>query len=132
MDEKQPAARRTSSSFRHDFCTPIHQIIGYAQMLQEDLAQAKDETMLADLKKIETAAQKLLALVNTYAPPLRTAEAPAIAEVTPVRQSAELLAPPATSAATLLVVDDEEMNRDMLSRRFIQRGYSALTAGSGI
>ena len=37
------------------------------------------------------------------------------------------------TAATglLLVVDDEEMNRDMLSRRLEVEGYSVLTAASG-
>ncbi len=34
--------------------------------------------------------------------------------------------------ATLLVVDDNEQNRDMLSRRLIKRGYSVLTADGGV
>ena len=33
--------------------------------------------------------------------------------------------------ATLLVVDDNEQNRDMLSRRLVKRGYAVLTAESG-
>ena len=33
--------------------------------------------------------------------------------------------------ATLLVVDDNEQNRDMLSRRLVKRGYTVLTADSG-
>ena len=32
---------------------------------------------------------------------------------------------------TLLVVDDEEMNRDMLSRRLQRKGFSVETAESG-
>ncbi len=32
---------------------------------------------------------------------------------------------------TILVVDDNEMNRDMLSRRLARRGYSALVACDG-
>ena len=33
--------------------------------------------------------------------------------------------------ATLLVVDDNEQNRDMLSRRLVKRGYAVLTAEGG-
>ena len=36
-----------------------------------------------------------------------------------------------SSQARLLVVDDEEMNRDMLSRRLSRRGYSVTTAAEG-
>ena len=35
------------------------------------------------------------------------------------------------SMGLLLVVDDEEMNRDMLSRRLEVEGYSVLTAAGG-
>ena len=35
------------------------------------------------------------------------------------------------TAATLLVVDDDAMNRDALSRRLARTGYTVLTAGSG-
>ena len=35
------------------------------------------------------------------------------------------------SLGFLLVVDDEEMNRDMLSRRLELEGYSVLTAPGG-
>jgi len=34
--------------------------------------------------------------------------------------------------ATLLVVDDNEQNRDMLSRRLARRGYTVSTAGGGV
>lgn len=34
-------------------------------------------------------------------------------------------------SATLLLVDDEEMNRDSLSRRLVRKGYRVLTAESG-
>ena len=38
---------------------------------------------------------------------------------------------PTPAGATLLVVDDNEMNRDMLSRRLERRGYKVLTADDG-
>lgn len=34
--------------------------------------------------------------------------------------------------ATILIVEDNEMNRDMLSRRLGKRGYSVLTAEDGL
>src|SRR5436190_12970037 len=36
-----------------------------------------------------------------------------------------------TSLGTLLIVDDEEMNRDMLSRRLTIEGYTVVTADGG-
>jgi diguanylate cyclase (GGDEF)-like protein len=36
-----------------------------------------------------------------------------------------------THQATLLLVDDDEMNRDALSRRLVRNGYNVLTAASG-
>ncbi|XID94764.1 response regulator [Paenibacillaceae bacterium WGS1546] len=33
---------------------------------------------------------------------------------------------------TLLLVEDNEMNRDMLSRRLARKGYEVLTAGDGL
>ena len=47
---------------RHDLRTPVNQIIGYGEMLQEQVEDMGDETMAEDLVKITHAARKLLEL----------------------------------------------------------------------
>jgi DNA-binding response OmpR family regulator/tRNA A-37 threonylcarbamoyl transferase component Bud32 len=113
---------RIPRELRHDLMTPIHQIIGYVQMLQEDLSDG--EQVLSDLRKVETAALKLLGIINsgTAAPPDAGTAPPAPASEETLKSS---------SGATILVVDDEELNRDMLSRRLHQRGYAVKTAPNG-
>jgi signal transduction histidine kinase len=66
--EAAEAANQAKSSFlanmSHELRTPLNAIIGYSEMLQE---QAEDEghpDYVPDLKKIHTAGQHLLALIN--------------------------------------------------------------------
>jgi class 3 adenylate cyclase/CheY-like chemotaxis protein len=151
---------------RHDLRTPINQIVGYAEMLEEDASAAGQEAVVADLRRIVSAARSLLALVDRIpdelgpepspvAAPAPPAAPPAAAHAfepqprrpTPEEAAANLLEGsdepgPATIAgrvaaartsagSTLLVVDDNELNRDMLSRRLRSRGYTVFTAEDG-
>jgi signal transduction histidine kinase/DNA-binding response OmpR family regulator/HAMP domain-containing protein len=52
------------ANMSHELRTPLNAIIGYSQLLQEDAADAGDETSLPDLKKIENAGKHLLGLIN--------------------------------------------------------------------
>ena len=52
------------SGVRHSLRTPLNQIIGYCEMLQEDLSDLGQEHLLPDLQKIHTAGGQLLALIN--------------------------------------------------------------------
>src|SRR5438477_5790638 len=168
--EDEPTPARAGARLRHDLRTPINQIIGYGEMLDEDAAEAGNERASADLRRIVAAARSLLELVDRVPdelgpPPVPsagpaagpasaasarpaggTAETPA---APPVRRPAAPLPPsddapgPATLAiraavakpvagtGTLLVVDDNELNRDMLSRRLRSRGYAVVTAEDG-
>ena len=134
-------------SLRHQLRTPLNQIIGYGEMLHEEAQDNGHEQYLADLEKIGIAARNLLALIDKHVDPNATeavaAPAPApkatlaSAAPTAMRTSASAPAPPppaeaaAPAAARLLVVDDNEMNRDMLSRRLIKQGYAVATAEDG-
>src|SRR5688572_6497455 len=148
------------SKLRHDLRTPINQILGYSEMLAEDAEASGQAAVLEDLKKIQAAARNLLPLVDRIPDTLdeqgvsgqveasaRAFATPEAAPPTPAaterrgpvgdRRSpgpASDSAPagrPAANAATLLVVDDNEMNRDMLSRRLRGRGFTVLTAEDG-
>jgi len=159
------AAHAPGSALRHDLRTPVNQIIGYSEMLDEDAQEAGQDKMSVDLKRIGQAARSLLGLIDRIpdelGPPARPAP-PAIPS--PPRLAAPPAAPPPPAAkrpsaaavpqfddtpspatmviraaATkhaegtdkLLVVDDNELNRDMLSRRLKSRGYAVMTADDG-
>jgi adenylate cyclase len=131
---------------RHDLRTPLHQIIGYAELLEEELREAGQETPLADLGRILEAARKALGLVDLAvppqgepapplvfrepeeAPPPAAGADPPAAASSSVRGTAVALDP---STVRLLVVDDNELNRDMLSRRLGGQGFSVFAEEDG-
>ncbi|MEL7068371.1 MAG: response regulator [Cyanobacteria bacterium J06581_3] len=203
------------SQLRHDLRTPINAILGYSEILLEDLPEGGDRTATSTLKKIHACGQQLLTLINTltkettrpvvdYAtsePHTVFSEADQLAlvipldaisgycdwlshntEITPkqdiekIRNAANQLlvlinnfshataeetiqnapiapAPKTTSPAQaslktsdsahvpitptsqqsghLLVVDDNQNNRELLSRQLIRQGYRVETAING-
>lgn len=152
----QAGGKDPYSKIRHDLRTPVNQIIGYSEMLQEQAEEEGGTAYVADLVKINQAARRLLALQDELfaglaaaprpeAPPAPAAPAPSAAEPSPVPAPASAppaAAPPATPPArtasetrsgpgALLVVDDNELNRDMLSRRLKAKGYKVETAEDG-
>jgi len=189
-----PISAETRSKVRHDLRTPINQILGYSELLQEEAETDGNESYVPDLKKIQSAARRLLGLIDGFfasssglwgpvegavtvaapAVPIEEpppAPAPAVPSQAPPATDAPdlqhldttgfkfrvvskeslkaygseklaekpLEAPPAekaldkspTRSETLLVVDDNELNRDMLSRRLRQRGYLVGVAEDG-
>lgn len=143
------------SQIRHDLKTPINQIIGYSEMLAEDAEEKGDADALADLAKIGTAAKTLLELIDRELRPGRISLPAAASSALPASPP---LPPPAAERTVasgaaglpaslqplpplpgntdpgvdrLLVVDDNEMNRDMLSRRLKGKGYIVEVAEDG-
>jgi signal transduction histidine kinase/DNA-binding response OmpR family regulator/HAMP domain-containing protein len=52
------------ANMSHELRTPLNAIIGYSQILQEDAEDEGNTSAIADLKKIETAGNHLLGLIN--------------------------------------------------------------------
>ncbi len=153
---QDPQSPDPLSQVRHDLKTPINQIIGYSEMLAEDAEEKGATDTLADLNKIVTAAKTLLGLIDkelrpgriTLPPAAPSAPTPAPSPIRPVEaKSSEGSAASELSPALqplpplpgntdpgvdrLLVVDDNEMNRDMLSRRLKGKGYIVEVAEDG-
>ena len=136
--EPLPPPAAPKKSLRHELRTPLNQIIGYSEMLQEDAEEQGLSAFADDLKKIENAGRRLLDLVNQVTDPGAACAStpPAIRDSQPdlgppslLREPSEREAP--AEAGRILVVDDNEANRDILARRLQSRGYRVETAASG-
>jgi adenylate cyclase len=146
MSDRETDAR---ARLRHDLRTPLHQVIGYAELLEDEARDAGNEAYLADLGRIKEAARRALALADAAVPAgdPPEVEEPSVflapetppAETAPVRVPSDatppglrLPSPPIErSAIRLLVVDDNELNRDMLSRRLGMRGFQVEASADG-
>jgi CheY-like chemotaxis protein len=130
-----------------DLRTPINAVVGYCEILLEGQREIGRDVLVPDIERILSAARSLLAtsgdivLVATQAPD---------ADGTPVsvrlQNSSDLtrgvLAKLPTTTATLsngipagqgslLVVDDNPTNRDLLTRQLARHGYIVAAAADG-
>jgi class 3 adenylate cyclase len=163
-----------TSTIRHDLRTPINAIIGYGEMLLEDIEEDVHPEASVDLKKILTSARRLLTLIGDLSyfsknakksespPPKKPEPAPKPTRLneTPSRVRAKPSLSPSVvklpelkssllassdnpydmmvteidldnKPASLLVVDDKESNRDLLSRRLNRQGFQVHAAEQG-
>ena len=62
------AANRAKSQFlanmSHELRTPLSAVIGYSEMLEEEMEETGDEGLLGDVRKIQSNARHLLSLIN--------------------------------------------------------------------
>jgi len=125
---------------RHELRTPLNQIIGYSEMLQEEAAEAGYPDFVPDLEYIRAAAKRLLALIAEVLDPEKIAKG--VIEIqaeTADKASGAAVSPPPerptkiplAETGALLVVDDNDINRDMLSRRLRRQGYTVEVAANG-
>jgi adenylate cyclase len=127
MADPRDAAR---GSLLHELRTPLTQIIGYSEMLAEEAQEKGEAESLETLRTIAQAGRRLSRMLeeafgaaSAEGDP-NDAEAPAAAPAAPAPESAG-------ATGQILVVDDNELNRDMLSRRLRSRGYSVTVAEDG-
>ncbi len=120
--------RTTMRRLQHDLRTPLGQILGYSEMLHEELRDRALAELLPDLERIGSAATTLLGLVDGI---FRSEEVhePASALETPATGSEE---PTSTDrSGRLLVVDDEPDNRELLRRWLTRASYDVSEAPGG-
>lgn len=147
-----PDASRELAALRHDLLTPLNQIIGYSELLEEEAAE-EHPAAVPDLRRIQQAAATLVGLIRTRlqlaplpapgaAPPARplpAAEAPSPPAAGPpeppapgTSDSPPEVAGPAPRHGRLLAVDDDPLNRDMLASRLVRQGHTVTTAVDGV
>jgi DNA-binding response OmpR family regulator len=128
------------ANVRHTLRTPLNHIIGYSEMLLEEAGDRGLEAFTADLEKIHKAGKQLLGFIND----LFDAKAPADRSAARASKTADdglfneakpdLRLSPGTDRTALgriLIVDDNESNRDMLFRRLRHEGYNICVGTSG-
>ncbi|MDQ5853025.1 MAG: response regulator [Chloroflexota bacterium] len=125
--------------------TPLNAIIGYSEMLQEEAAEQGQEHFVPDLRRIQTAAGRLFALTSDSLdfsklgtgkldPQVASSHIPGGRPEGPritLAHAAASVAGAQYGHGSLLVVDDNEGNRDMLSRRLQRQGYTVSVADNG-
>jgi DNA-binding response OmpR family regulator len=125
---------------RHTLRTPLNHIIGYSEMLLEEAGERDLEDFTDDLQKIHKAGKQLLVLINDFLDAQPTDKTQASVSKTAIADGLFRESKPETGflsearqtpAGRILVVDDNEGNRDMLSRRLRREGYEVSTAVSG-
>lgn len=138
------SGRLDLSLLSEELRTPLNTIIGYSSLLQEEAEADGYPELLPDLQRIETAGTHLLGLVLSSLDVTRRVEtggsaAPAPTPPEPARPLMPRSRRPPTDASSrpemthgsLLVVDDNEANRDMLARRLARLGYTVALAEDG-
>ena len=123
-----------SPEFLHDLRTPLNHIIGFCEMLTEQAQEEGQVGFMPDLQNIHSAARQLLALLNNGVPTVLE-EAPQdsrpTAGNTPDLLRSDAVTTPGALQALILVVDDNKMNREMLSQRLERQGHGVQAVNSG-
>ncbi len=63
--QAQKPGAASSASLRHELLQPLNHILGYSELLLEQAKGRQLESFSADLEKIRTAANTLLALIDS-------------------------------------------------------------------
>ncbi|MDY0885783.1 adenylate/guanylate cyclase domain-containing protein [Dongia soli] len=126
---------------RHDLRTPLNVIKGYGEMLREDIGTSSSGSLRADLDHLlETATDLLQRLdrigrfsVDAEEMGSASNEADAVVVSDLIRSLGPIRHEPnaVTETGSILVVDDIEANRDLLSRRLTRDGHRVVSVAGG-
>jgi class 3 adenylate cyclase len=134
------------SKLRHDLRTPLNAIKGYSELILEDAREAGRDDLVADVGKLLAAAEQLLwqidSLVGSTGSAVRGPTETDAGIGTPSRSlidqifhSIQPISPKhrreQSLSSRILVVDDMEANRELLSRRLVRDGHAVSVAADG-
>ena len=137
------------AELRHDLANPINQIIGFTELIEEDL---EDDLpcSIDDLRKIRTAAQVLQGLVKTRVKPnavhalIEDTESPSEpVKAVPAKSFADDLSPSLASVGSnklransptgkILAADDDNYNLEILAKFLHKQGHVVTTVEDGV
>jgi phosphoserine phosphatase RsbU/P len=132
---------RVLAKLRHDLRTPINAILGYCDLLKEDLARSQVNG-LDDLNRIAAAGRQLLAVIEAGLSDEHFGDFHSISSAAETSRStgknsftAALRAFPSERqseiAGRILVVDDQPENRDVLVKHLERQGHRTAQAEDG-
>jgi adenylate cyclase len=135
------AADAQEQELRHELRTPLNAIKGYGEMVREDIADLSNDPLRADLDRLLAAATDLLLRLDRIVRFSVDVEETRLASdqtgavivsdllrsLGPVRHESSAI----TETGTILVVDDIEANRDLLSRRLTRDGHRVASVAGG-
>jgi adenylate cyclase len=134
------------AKLRHDLRTPLNAVKGYSELVLEEARDTHRGDLLVDVEKVRRAAEQLLAQIDNLVS-LTDGSGPDVSEasqlvgtisrdlVSQVMQSIQ----PITAehrryqriSSRILIVDDIEANRELLSRRLRRDGHEVGVANGG-
>jgi len=130
-------------NMRHQLRTSLTTVSGYCELLLEEATETGRTAFTADLERIHRAAEKFLTLIDSVFDLARIEQEAGQFTQTPVpimiQQAISDLLPSAAGGAggqqaetgSLLIVDDNESNRDLLLRRLAREGHQVAVATNG-
>ena len=124
---------------------PLNSVIGFSEILLENATDQRLVDLLADLKKVHSAAELFLSRVNEIVDFSKIdaglkASGPEVSDrssliyraLTSLRELAQdSAAVTRGESGSILVVDDNEINRDLLSRYLERQGHTVRVADNG-
>lgn len=128
---------------RHDLRTPLNHIIGYSELWLEDTDPPLPENIATELEQIRVLGQQALRQLDELIELSRTLPTSQSHETHTLPEmlrevigdlsasSAHAAPKPSVEKSNVLVVDDNEINRDVLHRWLRRMGHDVETAGNG-
>ena len=143
MSDPSASGEAAVAALRHDLRTPLNQIIGYSELVAEDLEGEAHARTREDLERIGRAARGLAELITREIQPGRIAlvgersetagggdaAATKCSVAVPGDEAADSI--PAAVAAKILIVDDQEENCAVLQRRLEKEGHTCASVYDG-
>jgi adenylate cyclase len=130
------------TTLRHDLRTPLNAVKGYGELILEEARDNGRAELLTDIAKVVAAAEQILGQIDRLialteegksSDASQAANPPRdlVGEI--LRSIQPIVAKPKTNllSGRILVVDDAEANRDLLSRRLRRQGHAVDTADGG-
>ena len=135
------------SKFRHDLRNPLNGILGYAEIIEEEFEEDLDKASIVSLKKIKDLSHEIASAIDSIVNTLErnlsneeisnaedSTEEEAIERLFSTLNSEEYEPKISSdiSGNSILIVDDNDSNRDLLYRRLKSLGFQCLQASGGI
>lgn len=129
---------RLRSRLRHDMLNKLNPVINYSDMWLEESEEFFLQGVVSDLKMLHSLGKHCFSLIDTILASWNMQESIAVSALPDFGKIEEMVkrmtvSQPATAEehGSMLVVDDNEINRDILRRLLESQGHTVTTAENG-